>query len=401
MAALSLTTALAACGDEPTPPAAPASNSTPVGPSLTVSPYEISADPAPLDFGKTLYHMSKTDIVTLTNSASKTAEISNIMITGANANDFNTFSVNGTTPDCGGWLEPGAKCVIGVQFSPQGVGPRGGGLSIAVDASPLAVTLLGEGIQAALDYSPSYMAYGDEAVGTTGYPRLLTIRNSGTADLQVSSTKLQGTNPGDFVVSQPSTNACVQYAPIAPNASCDIAVAFAPIAGGTRSAQLVVETVGNGALIGTANVALVGNGTGIISNPDADLAVSFGGLPNQVQVGKTLNYTITVKNAGPGAASGITLSAVVPVGTGFAGITAPTGVSCVGPAKGDAGGVSCAINSMASGTTSTVKLAVTALSGTRTVISNTATVTSASVDPVKGNDSATATTTIVGRKGGA
>jgi uncharacterized repeat protein (TIGR01451 family) len=401
MAALSLATALAACADEPTVSTAPATNSAPVGPSLTAWLYDVSADPTPVDFGRVLYHMSKTDIVTLTNFGSDTANIGPVDITGANAIDFNIFNANGATPDCGSWLAPGAKCVFGLQFTPQDVGGRYGSLNIMVNGSPLTVTLLGEGIRAALDYSPSSMAFGDQDVGTTSYPpRLLTISNTGTADLQVWSAKLQGANPGDFVVSQPSTNACVQYAPIAPKTSCDIAVAFAPIAGGTRQAQLVVETVGNGALIGTATVLLVGNGTGVISNPDADLAVSFGGLPNQIQVGKTFTYSITVRNVGPGTASGIALSAAVPVGTGFAGITAPTGVSCVGPAKGDVGGVSCSISSMVSGTTYTVKLAVTALSGNRTVISNTATVTSTSVDPVNGNDSATATTTIVGRKGG-
>ena len=400
MAALSLATALAACADEPTVSAAPPGSSAPSGPSLTAWLYDVSADPAPVSFGQVIYHMSKTDTVTLTNFGRDTANIGAVDITGANPIDFNIFNANGATPDCGSWLAPGAKCVFGVQFTPQGVGARYGSLNIAVNGSPLTVTLVGEGIRAALDYSPLSMMFGDQDVGTTSYPRLLTISNTGTADLQVWSAKLQGTNPGDFVVSPPSTNACVQYAPIAPKTSCDIAVAFAPLAGGTRQAQLVVETVGNGALIGTATVLLVGNGTGIISNPDADLAVSFGGLPNQIQVGKTLTYSITVRNAGPGAASGIALGAAVPVGTGFAGITAPTGVSCVGPAKGEVGGVSCSISSMASGTSYTVKLAVTALSGNRTVISNTATVTSTSVDPVKGNDSATATTTIVARKGG-
>jgi uncharacterized repeat protein (TIGR01451 family) len=399
MAALSLTAALAACADDLTPPAAPATRSTPAGPSRTAtwSIYDVSADPAALLFGKTIYLTSKTDIVTLTNAGTKTANI-DFSIVGTNAIDFNTFVVNGSTPDCGSSLEAGAKCVIGVQFTPQGVGSRDGSLSISVNSSPLSVNLGGEGIRAALDYSPLSISYGDEAVGTTGYPRLLTISNTGTADLQVWSIKLQGTNPGDFVVSQPSTNACVLYAPIAPNASCDIAVAFAPIAAGTRTAYLVVETVSNETLIGTANVLLVGNGTGTTSSPDADVAVSIGGAPNQVQVGKTFTYNITVKNAGPGAASGIALSAAVPAGTGFAGITAPSGVSCVGPAKGDTGAVSCSISSMASGGALTVKLAVTALS--RAVISDTATVTSTSVDPVKGNDSATATTTIVGRKGG-
>jgi uncharacterized repeat protein (TIGR01451 family) len=397
MAALSLTAMLAACADEPTVATANR-NSTPAGPSRGISIYGVSADPASLSFGQVIYHMSKTDTVTLTNAGTTTANLSTIEFVGATPIDFNIFSVNGDTPDCGSWLAAGAQCVIGVQFTPQGVGPRSADLNITVNASVLRVDLSGEGTRAALDYSPLSISYGDEAVGTTGYPRLLTIKNTGTADLQVWTIKLQGTNPGDFVVSQPSTNACVLYAPIAPNASCDIAVAFAPVAAGTRQAYLVVETVGNGALIGTANVLLVGNGTGGTSNPDADVAVSFGGLPNQVQVGKTFTYNIMVKNAGPGAASGVALNTAVPVGTGFAGLTAPSGVSCSSPLKGDTGGVSCSINSMASGSAFTVKLAVTALSGNKTVVSNSATVTSTSVDPVNGNNTATATTTIVGRK---
>lgn len=101
MAALSLTAALAACADEPTPPAAAANNSRPAGPSLTAWLYDVSADPAPLSFGQTVYRTSKTDILTLTNTGSNTAAIGAIDITGTNALEFNTFSVNGATPDCG------------------------------------------------------------------------------------------------------------------------------------------------------------------------------------------------------------------------------------------------------------------------------------------------------------
>ena len=60
--------------------------------------------------------------------------------------------------------------------------------------------------------------------------------------------------------------------------------------------------------------------------------------------------------------------------------------------------MSCSISSIASGSAYTVKLAVTTLSGNRTVITNTAWVTGGSVDPVRENNTATATTTIVGRK---
>jgi uncharacterized repeat protein (TIGR01451 family) len=395
-AALSLA-ALAACADEPMLSTEPARHTTPAGPSLTWTVGYVAADSSSVSFANTLWHLTRTDTVTLTNAGSDTVAITDITIVGQNPLDFGWFFPNGDPPDCVAWIAPGAKCLIGVLFNPQEVGQRSASLSVSLPSGILSVALAGEGIRGALGYSPSSLSFADQAVGATSSAQTVTIRNTGTADFEVRSTKLQGTNPGDFVVSQPSTNACVLNAAIAPNASCDLGVAFAPTAAGARSAQLAVEIVDQMGWIATANVALSGTGTEIISNP-ADLAVSFGAVPNQIQLGKTLTYAITVRNGGPGAASAITLTAAVPAGTGFAGLTVPNGVACSAPAMGDTGGVFCSIGAMASGSAYTVKLAVKTLSGNRTVISNTATVTSGSVDPVSSNNSATVTTTVIGRK---
>ena len=397
MAALSLTAALAACADNPAA-TAPTSHSAPAEPSLSVSLGPVSADPSALTFGGVLWHQSRIDTVTITNSGKETIN-TGLAITGPDAIDFNMFSVNGEMPDCGWWLTPGLSCVIGVQFTPQAVGQRVASLDITVPGiGVLSVGLFGEGVRGAVLYGPDSMSFAEQTVGTTSSAQTVMIRNIGTANMNVRGVSFLGSNPSDFAVTQASTNACVLYAPIAPNASCNIGVAFAPKAAGARSGEMIVYIADGAGSLPAASVLLDGTGTEIVSNPGADLAVSFGGMPSQIQVGKTLTYAITVKNGGPGTASGIALSAAVPAGTGFAGLTAPTGVSCSSPLKGDTGGVTCSISSMASGSAYTVKLAVTTLSGNRTVISNAATVTSTSVDPVKANDSATATTTVVGKK---
>lgn len=401
-AALSLTAALAGCADEPTLPGASTRHTSPVGPSLSASVGNVSADPASITFPGTLWHYSREDTVTITNAGSDTAKITSIAITEPNNGvNFTIYPINGgygDPPDCSWLIAPRATCIIGVRYTAMDIAQVWGSLDISLPSGVISVKLAGEGLFPALLYGPDSISFVDRTVGTTSAAQTVMIRNIGTSDMYVANIKLQGSNPGDFVVVPPSTNACAKGVPIVPNASCDIGVAFAPTAAGPRSGELAVQTMNEvGYASGLATVLLDGKGTEIISTPAADLAVSFGAVPNQVQVGKTLTYPITVKNGGPGAASGIALTAAVPVGTGFAGITVPNGVSCSAPAAGDTGGVFCSITSMASGAAYTVQLSVKTLSG-RMVISNTAKVSSASSDPVSGNNSATATTTVVGRK---
>lgn len=395
-ATLSVAATLSGCADDPMQPTSPMQHTVPIGPSLGSSVGNVWADSASISFAATLWHMSRADTVTLINSGTDTVAINSIDIVGTNTLDFNWYFPNGNPPDCFGSIAPGAKCLIGVQFNPSDVGQRSATLDVSLPSGVLSVNLAGEGLRGALAYSPSSLAFADQTVGTMSSQQTVTIRNTGTADMQVWSIKLQGTNAGDFAVKAPSTNACVLNAAIAPNASCDIGVAFAPTAAGARSAQLVADIADMMGTIGSATVALSGKGIEITSS--ADLAVSFGSVPSQVQVGKTILYPITVKNGGPDAASGITLTASVPAGTGFAGLSVPTGVACSAPAVGDTGGVICSIRSMASGSAFTVQLYVKTLSGNRTVVSNAAKVTSASSDPANGNNSATVTTTVLGRK---
>ncbi len=127
----------------------------------------------------------------------------------------------------------------------------------------------------------------------------------------------------------------------------------------------------------------------------AGVAVTVADAPDPVFPSAGLTYTIDVTNGGPDAASGVTLTDVLPAGTVFASLTPAGGWSCTTPAVGAAGTVSCSIASLANGSSASFTLNVTvgALAA-GTLLSNTATVATVSSDPSSADNTATATTTV-------
>jgi uncharacterized repeat protein (TIGR01451 family) len=127
----------------------------------------------------------------------------------------------------------------------------------------------------------------------------------------------------------------------------------------------------------------------------ADLSVTKVDSTDPVNAGSNLGYTITVANAGPSYAGTVELSDTLPAGTTFQSLSVPAGWSCATLAVGAAGTVSCSIGAFAPGN-AVFNLTVAVGSGVAngTVLTNTATVTSASPDLNPGNESATATTTV-------
>jgi uncharacterized repeat protein (TIGR01451 family) len=128
----------------------------------------------------------------------------------------------------------------------------------------------------------------------------------------------------------------------------------------------------------------------------ADLSVSKVDTPDPVSAGTNLTYTITLTNAGPNVADTVSLSDTLPAGTTFKSLTSPGGWSCTTPAVGSGGTVSCGIANMPVGSaifTLTVQVDANVAHGT--VLSNTAAVSSTTSDPTPGNQSATATTTVI------
>jgi uncharacterized repeat protein (TIGR01451 family) len=124
----------------------------------------------------------------------------------------------------------------------------------------------------------------------------------------------------------------------------------------------------------------------------ADVSVTKTG-PATASAGSLISYAITVTNNGPNPAINATLSDVIPAGTTFASFTGTAGWNCTTPPVNGSGSVTCTIPSMGTGS-AVFTLNVNGPAAPATV-SNTATVSSSSIDNTPGNNSATVMTNVI------
>jgi uncharacterized repeat protein (TIGR01451 family) len=124
----------------------------------------------------------------------------------------------------------------------------------------------------------------------------------------------------------------------------------------------------------------------------ADLSISKSSAPNPVLAGQDLTYTLTAANNGPATAASVTVTDVLP-----AGVTLISAPGCTNAA----GTLTCAVGSLLAGQSTVIAVQIHVPSGylgsaTSGTISNTATIAAANqTDPNPGNNTATATTTVL------
>ncbi len=129
--------------------------------------------------------------------------------------------------------------------------------------------------------------------------------------------------------------------------------------------------------------------------PQADLVVTKSGTEGAV-AGTGVNYTITVTNSGPSDAQTVSLNDILPAGMTFVSLNAPDGWSATTPAVGANGTISASTATLAAGASATFTFAghVNSNVVSGTILSNTATASTATLDPSEGNNASTATTFI-------
>jgi uncharacterized repeat protein (TIGR01451 family) len=119
----------------------------------------------------------------------------------------------------------------------------------------------------------------------------------------------------------------------------------------------------------------------------ADLSITKSG-PASVNTSSQFSYTLSVSNAGPSAASMVSVKDTLPAGLTFVSASGGTGWSCNGTAT-----VTCTMASLAAGTTSTITITVKAPSAP-TTLSNSASVSSATPELDPSNNTSTVPTTV-------
>ena len=256
---------------------------------------DISVTPASVSFGsQPVGTNSGTQAVTIANTGAADLQVA------APSESSSHFEIS--TDNCGPTyprtLTLGQSCTLSVRFTPQAAGSQTTNLTISSDdpdEATVNVELSGTGTvpEAALD--PTSVGFGNQAVGVASSPATVTISNTGTATLAVSSISVVGANAGDFAV---STNAC---SPLPRNlspagGSCSVSVTFTPTATGSREAALRFATNDSDS---PHDVQLSGNGT---TPPPGDIdltpsSINFGNVP--VGTDSTPS-TVTIQNTGTG-----------------------------------------------------------------------------------------------------
>ncbi|MBV9086798.1 MAG: choice-of-anchor D domain-containing protein, partial [Acidobacteriaceae bacterium] len=213
----------------------------------------ISFTPTSLNFNTQPVNTASNQIsVSVQNTGTANLVVSAIATSGVNASEF-TVSSSAQLPIT---LTPGTSTFVGVTFKPTSTGVRTASLDFStnVPGGLQSVGLSGSGTAPAIAISPSSVSFGDQLVNATSSSTSITLTNTGTANLTISSITKSGTNAADFTVSTPflPTN-------ISPNSSISIAVTLRPSSLGPKSATL---TIGDNTTTATHTVDLTGNGVG-------------------------------------------------------------------------------------------------------------------------------------------
>ena len=239
---------------------------------------------------------SGTQQVTLLNSGTTALNITDIAISGANAQDFAaTGSGAGMCPLGSSSLAAGASCSVSIRFAPaasDSLGAKTATFSIVDNAagSPHTVALSGTATGAAsVQISPASVHFAAQSSGTPSAPQTITILNAGSSSLSLNGFGMSGTNSPDFS----QTNNCPPS--LRGGSTCSVSVVFDPTfqSNASRSASLTIADNASGS---PQSVPLSGSATqaGIQIVPTS---INFAG---QQAASASSPQTITVTNTGTG-----------------------------------------------------------------------------------------------------
>jgi hypothetical protein len=131
--------------------------------------------------------------------------------------------------------------------------------------------------------APTALAYGNQEISVSSAGQTVTLTNTGTTALPITTIALTGANPGQFS----QTNTCGSS--VAKGATCTINVVFLPTSAGAKAASVTVNAGGGG---GTQSVTLSGTGT----SPTYTLTPSSLAFANEEINVPTAGQTVTLTN---------------------------------------------------------------------------------------------------------
>ncbi len=235
------------------------------GTGVAAAQANLQASPATVAFGTVVVGQASA-ATTITVSNAGGAAAAGVGFSNSNGAEF---PVSANT--CGATIAAGASCTLAVAFQPAAAGPgsatllftygSGGGLSVGLSGTGSSVTPPPGSGQLSL---PTAVALPDTDVGSASAPRTVTISNTGSA--MVAVTSITSGNTAEFAVSDSTCGS------LGAGAACTFAVTFRPAAVGARAATIVVASNGAGS---PQSLSASGMGTSGTAQPTTATAVEY------------------------------------------------------------------------------------------------------------------------------
>ncbi|HEX8206465.1 MAG TPA: choice-of-anchor D domain-containing protein, partial [Solirubrobacteraceae bacterium] len=253
----------------------------------------LASDPGGLHFGEHDVDDGPTALMTstITNPRAQPVTFTAVSLGGPDAAQFERLT--GDPQDCTAStvLDEDETCTVRARFDPTSSGEKVASIAIVSDSPGIQVALTGTGAQTALSPDPASLSFGPKDIddGATAI-QTSTVTNAGTEQVDFSSVTVEGAGAADFERLTDEPSDCTDTTILQPSQTCTLRARFDPIAVGTKSAALTIESSAD-----DMSVAL--SGTGIqtqLSRSPASLA--FGA--HDIDDGATGAQVSTVSNSG-------------------------------------------------------------------------------------------------------
>jgi uncharacterized repeat protein (TIGR03803 family) len=283
-----------------------------------------------LPFGSQTVGMTSAPLavtVTNTGNADLTFGIGSVVLTGTNA-DFviSADTCISTT------VAPNSMCSVSVTFTPSIAGSETATLSFTDNApdSPQTVSLSGNGVTgggggSVVTLSTTSLDFASQAIKSTSLPRIVTLTNSGTAALTITSI---AASPSSFAE---TSNCPISPATLASGDACTVYVTFGPASTGPFTGTL---TIADDASDSPQVVNLTGTGVttgGTVSPSPTTVAISANPTSLSESPGSTSTVVATIldQDGNPSAGATVTFSTTLGVLSSDTAVTNDSGQASV------------------------------------------------------------------------
>lgn len=218
------------------------------------APYVVLS-PSSINFGNVPFGTnSAPQTVTLSNTGDRPLQISGISILDA----VSPFSQTNTCPSS---LAAGESCSLTITFKPAVLSTAYDSVVISDNAAggPQVVELRGSGLGGSIFVSYGDGQFGNQGIGTTSAPQIVTLESNGNTPVRISSIGISGA----FA----ETTTCSLNTDIPPGGQCTVSVTFSPTVAGAQTGAL---TIASNSIGGTIVISTTGTGVA----PDFSLSAS-------------------------------------------------------------------------------------------------------------------------------